>query len=227
MPLYAPTASVASYQLLPLTVSPLDTIDDILHAIDYSYQRTQIWTTKFQRYNDQGIETMPKQVIKQNAWEIKIQRWVPDDIAPLETFIDDHYGTGLPFYFTSPDDGVANIVYFAEDKISFTVPGAAVRTATIKLVEAGDTDNSLNNDLVYPSYVEPPLIVLAAPVTGSASPQTIHLNTSARLAAGQSIIVGDGTPASEISSVISVVSGNQISAIVLNNHVTNEVVELA
>jgi hypothetical protein len=223
MPLYSPASSVAQYQLLPQTIDPADNIDTILLHIDYSFKRVQRWSTRVQRYNDQGIEIMPRQVILQNDFEITLTRFTENDIRTLESYIDAHFGEAQPFYFTAPDDNTAYVVIFGESGISYTVINAAVRTATIKLTDAGDVDNSINNDLVYPSYVEPPEIVLASGASAGSS-VAINVNTTRRLATGTIVAIGFGSHDQEATTVISVVNSTQFTANLTNSHVSGELV---
>jgi hypothetical protein len=148
----APTASVSDYQLLPQTVTA--SIDPIFAKMDYSFIRKVKWVTVVQRFKDQSFEVMPNQVIPMYEFTAKMDRWTPDDIATLETFIDSVQGAAYPFLFTAPDDHVVYKVKFAEDGQGYTVSNAAVRSGEISMVSAGDLDNSVDNDAAYPVYVE-------------------------------------------------------------------------
>jgi hypothetical protein len=204
MPVYAPITSIGNYQLYAWDVNPSDAIDSILRHIDYSFTRVQKWTTNFHRYNDQGLEILGKQIVRQNEFQIKLERWTQSDITALEQFIDSHDGEAEPFYFTAPDDGQPYTVLFQEPEIQWKLDNADIRSGTIKLMEAGDLDNSLPNDEVYPPYVEPPLIVLAVQTAVGAT--QLPLNTSRRLAANTQVTVGYGGNGYTVPEVVTIVN---------------------
>ena len=146
----APTASVASYQLLPQTPGA----ELVFTKMDYGFIRKMKWVTVMRRYKDQSFELMPNQVVAMYEFTIKMERWTPDDIDDLETFVDSLKGSAYPFQFTAPDDGVLYNVRFKEDPQGYSVPAATLRTGELNLITIGDIDNSIDNDAAYPVYVE-------------------------------------------------------------------------
>ena len=164
---YSPTSAVV--QMYGWEIEDDDEIDPIIsHFEDYHFYRRVKWTTIGQRYRDQRPETMPQQILKFQEFVITRENWTPDEIFALETFFDNHRGSALPFYFTAPDDGESYAVRFSEDSLEITFTSATLCTCEFTLVEAGDLDNSINNGLVYPDYVEPiaPVIISGASTDG-------------------------------------------------------------
>jgi hypothetical protein len=132
----------------------LDDVLDLSH-INYSFTRIVRWKTIERRWRDQTGEWMPQMVLSRNEFHIVLDQsasW--DQIAGLEQYLDEHYGSAQPFYFVAPDDGETYPVFFQNDNLEYTVPGAAMRQVSLVLLDAGDLINDIQNDLCYPSYTE-------------------------------------------------------------------------
>lgn len=146
--LFAPTAQV-------LQLNATDTGDELVFArYSYSFVRRVLWKTIINWFKDNRFEVMPQQLLRMEEFTIQRDHWTADEMAYLEEFIDSHKGSAIPFDFTAPDDGQTYQVRFKDDGADYTVMDAVARTGTFTLVYAGDLDNSINNGLVYPSYVE-------------------------------------------------------------------------
>jgi hypothetical protein len=149
-PLYAPTAKVL--QLNEQVIADDDEL--ILSHVNYSFSRRVRWTTILDWYADSRFEVMPQQLFRLQEYTIHREEWPPNEIDALEIFVDAHKGAALPFFFTVPDTGETAVVRFREDQAEYSVPSATVRTGDLVLVEVGDIDNTINNGLIYPDYVE-------------------------------------------------------------------------
>lgn len=146
--LYAPTATVL--QLNPqLAPEELD-----FARYSYSFIRRQRWENKVLWFPSDSFQVMPNQLLRIEEFVITRDHWTDIEVAYIEAFIDARKGSAYPFLFTAPDDGESYEVRFKEDEFSFVAEGANHRSASIVLVYVGDLDNSINNGLVYPSYVE-------------------------------------------------------------------------
>src|SRR5436305_1806451 len=95
---YAPSASVANYQLLPYTIDPLNTLDSVLAHIEYSFTRKQSWVTLVQKYADQQFELMPQQLLAINEFTLTREAWTRTEISALEAFVDLNKGSAYPFF---------------------------------------------------------------------------------------------------------------------------------
>lgn len=148
--LYAPTASVL--QLLTQTI--LDTDELFFAHLSYTFSRRTRWTTLANFFPDARFDVMSQQLYRIQEFVIHREIWTPAEIDYIEWWVDQHKGSAYPFFFTAPDDGVTYTVRLKEDTVSYSVPDAVTRSGDLVLVEVGDLDNSINNGLVYPSYVE-------------------------------------------------------------------------
>jgi hypothetical protein len=176
----AVTCNAPTVRVTQLREYEIDLEDEFLLPLDgfeYGFIRKVRWQTVSQRYPDNRLETLPQQLLRRHEFEFHSDKWRKPDIDYLEEFVFQHKGPLLPFLFTAPDDGQTYEVRFKED-FTYALPSPEVRTGSIVLVEAGDLDNTQNNVLVYPDYVESesPIIIatntLADGVVGEAYTQT-------------------------------------------------------
>lgn len=183
--LYAPTAQVR--QLSEQSAST----ELYLDHVPYGFIRRVRWKSLVQFHADARFEVMPQQMIRLHEFVIQREDCTPDEVASIQSFFDAKKGSAIPFQFTAPDDGITYAVVFKEDGLEVTHVNAATRQMTITLAEVGDLDNSVNNGLVYPSYVES--------TTTSSTSSTTSTTTSTTVTTTSGTTSSSSTTTSSIS----------------------------
>lgn len=164
-PLFAPTAAV--YQL-----NVQNTTDELVLAqYSYSFYRRIRWKNIMNWYKDQRYESMPQQLLQLEEFVITRDHWTQNEIDYIQQFVNDHKGAAYPFFFTAPDDGFAYQVRFNDD-FGVVLSDAVARKGQLTLVAAGDLNNSINDGLVYPPYVQSTTTTISTTTTSTGSTTT-------------------------------------------------------
>lgn len=173
-PLYAPTATVIQ---LAVQVPELE-LDFAKYS--YGFVRRQRWKNDVEWFNADSFQVMPQQLLRIEQFVITRDHWTLDEINTIENLFDAVKGRAYPFLFTAPDDGETYEVRFEEDLFSYVADGAEHRSGSIVLTCVGDLDNSIDNGLVYPEYVESTTTTTAT-TTSSSSSSTESTTTTSTL----------------------------------------------